>query len=98
MSDDAALRDVHRSLGRIESRLDSQDEILSELRDGHKVLYQLATDFHYHVDADKVTASQVQTLIQRPIKRRKALLKWVGGVASAVVVLLLTILLKACGG
>jgi hypothetical protein len=92
------LHDVHRSLGRIESRLDSQDEVLGELPEGHKVLVQLVADFHYHVEADKETAIQVQTLIARPLKRRKAVLKWIGGVAASVVVLLITLLFKGCGG
>jgi len=91
------LIDMSRALGRIESRLDGQDRILGELQVGSKALVQLTNDFAAHVQADARTAGDVSELVDRPIRRRRAALKWGSGLAATAISAFLVLVIKGCG-
>jgi hypothetical protein len=86
------LYEITRSLGRIESKLEAHDQALDELKTAIVPLTALAYDFHAHVEADKAVALQVLELVNRPAKRRKAVVKWIGGVATIVIAALVLLL------
>jgi len=91
------LIEMSRALGRIESRLDGQDRILGELKDSGEVLVQLTSDFAAHVQADVKTSADVKELVDRPVRQRRALIKWGSGLAATVISALLILVIKGCG-
>ena len=90
------LLEIHRSLGRVESRLDAQDQVLNELREGHQVLITLTASFDHHLEDDAKIAQAVADLVARPAQRRKAVTKWSAGIVASVLSALLILVLKGC--
>ena len=101
----AGLMDIQRALGRIEGRLDSQDQILIELKRGHATLVesarhveQLGDRFALHMVDDAKLALQVKAIADRPAARRRAVVKWVSGAAVSILAVSFGAILKGCVG
>ena len=99
------LNEISRSLGRIEGRLDQQDNVLDELKESHKVLQdglrrveKISDDFTRHVGEDAKLKDMVTWIAEAPLRRRVAIKKWVVGAASTLVVGAVLGIIKGCTG
>ena len=99
------LNEISRSLGRIEGRLDQQDNVLDELKESNKILHEglrrverINDDFTRHVGEDAKLKDMVTWIAEAPLRRRTAVRKWVAGSASAAIVAVVLAVIKGCVG